>query len=187
MKAPSVLVPIAHGSESLEAVCIVNVLRRAELEVTVASIESDLAVNGTRGIRMTADRRFFDVIAQRFDLLVLPGGEKGSEALARHAPLIEKLHQQNDDSRWFAAICAAPALVLAPQHLLEHRQATCHPQFRERLPRYVDQPVVHDGHVVTSQGAGTALAFALKLAELLAGADKSRAVAKQMAYGSFQL
>jgi 4-methyl-5(b-hydroxyethyl)-thiazole monophosphate biosynthesis len=180
MKTPSILVPIAHGSESLEMVCIVNVLRRAELEVAVASIESDLTVNGTRGIRLTADRRFLDTMAHRFDMIVLPGGEKGSEALGRHAPLLEKLYQQDDDGRWFAAICAAPALVLAPHHLLDRRRATCHPAFRERLPKYLDQPVVVDGHVATSQGAGTALAFALKLAELLAGAGKADAVARQM-------
>ncbi|MBL6751024.1 MAG: DJ-1/PfpI family protein [Nevskia sp.] len=180
MKVPTILVPIAHGSESLETVCVVNVLRRAELEVTVASIESELTVTGTRGIRLTADRRFLDTGGQRFDMIVLPGGEKGSEALGRHAPLIERLQQQDDDRRWFAAICAAPALALAPHHLLDGRQATCHPAFRGRLPKFVDEPVVRDGHVVTSQGAGTALAFALKLAELLAGIEKSRAVAAQM-------
>lgn len=183
MKAPTVLVPVAHGSESLETVTIVNVLRRAELEVTVASIESDLAVTGTRGVRLLADRRFLDTLELRYELIVLPGGEKGAEALNRHAPLIEKLQQQDDDGRWLAAICAAPALTLAPHHLLDRRQATCYPAFRDRLPRFVDQPVVQDGHCVTSQGPATALAFALKLTELLAGAERSRQVAKSMLAG----
>jgi 4-methyl-5(b-hydroxyethyl)-thiazole monophosphate biosynthesis len=181
MKMPSVLVPIGHGSESLEAICIVNVLRRADFEVTVASIESGLIVTGTRGIRLSADCQFFDLLAERFDLIVLPGGEKGAEALGRHAPLVEKLHQQDDDKRWLAAICAAPALALAPHHFLDGRQATCHPSFRQRLPRFVDQPVVRDDNLLTSQGAGTALPFTLQLVELLGGADKRRAVATQMA------
>jgi 4-methyl-5(b-hydroxyethyl)-thiazole monophosphate biosynthesis len=177
MKTPTALVPVAHGSESLETVTIVNVLRRAELEVTLASIESDLAVSGTRGLRLHADKRLLDVLGQRYSLIVLPGGEKGAEALGRNAPLIEMLHQQNDARHWLGAICAAPALTLAPQHLLENRQATCYPAFRNKLPRFVDQPVVVDGHFVTSQGPATAMLFALKLVELLAGPVKRKEVA----------
>jgi len=87
------------------------------------------------------------------------------------------LQEQNDLKHWLAAICAAPALTLAPHHLLDGRQATCYPAFKARLPHYVDKPVVVDGHCVTSQGPGTAMAFALILVELLAGPAKSREVA----------
>lgn len=177
MKSPTALIPVAHGSESLETVTLINVLRRAEVEVTVASIETELVVAGTRGVRLHADKRLLDTLGQKYDLIVLPGGEKGAEALNRHAPLVEMLQQQNDLKRWLAAICAAPALTLAPHHLLDGRKATCFPAFKARLPGYVDQPVVVDGHIVTSQGPGTAMTFALILVELLAGPAKSREVA----------
>jgi len=177
MKTPTALLPIAHGSESLEAVTLVNVLRRAEIEVTVASVEADLLVNGTRGLRLHADKRLLEALGHKYDLIVLPGGERGAETLHRNAPLIEMLHQQNEAQRWFGAICAAPALTLAPYHLLDDRQATCYPAFKRKLPHYVDQAVVVDGKCVTSQGPATAMAFALKLVELLAGPVKSRETA----------
>jgi protein deglycase len=180
MKTPTALVPVAHGSESLETVTLVNVLRRAEVEVTVASIEADLIVSGTRGVRIGADKRLLELLEHKYDLIALPGGEKGAEALNRHAPLIEMLEQQNDAGRWLAGICAAPALVLAPHRLLNGRQATCYPAFRHKLPKFVDKPVVIDGHCVTSQGPGTAMLFALMLAELLCGAPRSREVAEAL-------
>jgi protein deglycase len=180
MKTPSALIPIAHGSESLETVTLINVLRRAELEVTVVSIETGLEVGGTRGVKLHADKHLYELADHKFSLIALPGGEKGAEAFNRHAPLIEMLEVQNDAGGWLAAVCASPALALAPHHLLDGRKATCHPAFKDRLPKYLDEPVVVDGHVVTSQGAGTALPFALKLVELLAGAAKRGQVAKGM-------
>ena len=177
MKTPTALIPVAHGSESLETIVMVNVLRRAEVEVTVASVENELVVSGTRGVRLHADKRLLETLGHKYQLIALPGGEKGAEALNRHAPLIEMLQEQNDLKHWLAAICAAPALTLAPHHLLDGRQATCYPAFKARLPHYVDKPVVVDGHCVTSQGPGTAMAFALILAEILAGPVKSKEVA----------
>lgn len=177
LRPSGVLVAIAHGSESFETITLVNVLRRADLEVTVASIEPDLNVSGTRGIRLVADARLLDVREHRFALIVLPGGEKGAEALSRHMPLIEMLERQNDDRQPIAAICAAPALTLAPHHFLDGRRATCYPAFKARLGKYVDEPVVVDQNLVTSQGPGTAMAFALALVELVAGREKREQVA----------
>lgn len=164
-----VLVAVAHGSESLETVAIVNVLRRAELEVTLASIEADLVIAGTRGVRFAADKLLLDARDHVWQMIVLPGGEKGADALGRHVPLIEMLYAQDEAGRDIAAICAAPALTLASHHLLDRRRATCYPAFKARLPNYVDQAVVGDGHVTTSQGPGTAIPFALALVERLAG------------------
>jgi len=172
------LVPIAHGSESLETIAIVNVLRRAELRVSLASIERGLTVQATRGVTLTADALFADVAGEDFALIALPGGDKGAQALANHAALIEKLRQQRLAHRWTGAICAAPALVLSPNGLLDGKKATCYPSYREHLLHYVDRPVVVDGHCVTSQGPGTAIAFALELVGLLCGAEKRRAVAE---------
>jgi protein deglycase len=178
-RAMTVLVPVAHGSESIETVCIVNVLRRAEIAVTVASIEKTLAVEGTRGVTLTADALFADVAKKDFELIALPGGEKGAAAFAACKPLIEKLTAQRMAHRWYGAICASPALVLSPHGLLDGKQATCYPAFRDKLIHYVNQPVVVDGHCITSQGPATAIAFGLKLVEVLSGADKARAVASQ--------
>ena len=174
------LIAIAHGSESLEAVAVVNVLRRADVAVTVASVERELKVDGTRGIPLMADVLFEDVARREFDAIVLPGGEKGAERLAQCKPLIEKLRAQRVAHKWYGAICAAPALTLSPHGLLDGKQATCYPAFRDKLLHYVDRDVVVDGHCVTSQGPGTALRFGLKLVEALCGVEKARAVGAQM-------
>lgn len=177
MNDKTVLIPVANGSESLETVAIANILRRAGLSVTLASIESGLAIDATLGIRLTADRLFKDLKGERFEMIVLPGGSKGAEALSACDGLISMLRQQRNEGRWYAAICAAPAVVLAPHGLLEGQRATCYPAFNQKLSDYVNEPVVVDGHCVTSAGPGTAIAFALQLVELLAGAGKSEQVA----------
>ncbi|AXQ29039.1 DJ-1/PfpI family protein [Solimonas sp. K1W22B-7] len=172
------LVVVAHGSESLEAVTIINVLRRGDVEVTVASIESSFAVEGTRGVMLTAEALWTDVGGRDFDLIVLPGGEKGAQALSDHAGLVEKLKAQRQAHRWTGAICASPALVLSRHGLLDGKKATCYPAFREQLLHYVDLPVVVDGHCVTGQGPASALAFGLQLVEVLRGADQRKSVAQ---------
>lgn len=173
----NVLVPVAHGSESLECVTIVNVLRRAGLDVTVASIEPQLDITATRGIVLRADCLFSELGAALYDLIVLPGGERGAQALGAHTPLVELLQAQRAAGRTYAAICAAPALTLAPHGLLEGLSATCYPAFRADLPDYVDAPVVSDGYCMTSQGPATALRFALALVERFAGETRRREVA----------
>lgn len=173
----NVLVPIAHGSESLETITLANVLRRAGLNVCMASIESTLAVNGSRSITLTADADFKDVSAQQFDLIVLPGGEIGANNLAACAPLIARLHQQRVAHQWYGAICAAPALTLSPHGLLDGKQATCYPAFKDQLLHFVDQPIVQDGHCITGQGPGMAMDYTLHLVELLAGAKQRQEVA----------
>lgn len=172
-----VLVPVAHGSESLETVVLINLLRRAEIPVTLASVETETVINGSRDIRLVADVAMSDVSGEDFDAIILPGGERGALRLAQHALLIEKLASQRLGHRWYGAICAAPALTLSPLGLLDGKQATCHPQFRERLLHYVDRPVVIDGHCITSQGPGTAVEFALTWIEKLASAEVRRKVA----------
>lgn len=176
----TVLVPIAHDSESLETVTTVNILRRGGLDVTVASIERTRSVRGTREITLTADALFSRLHGKSFEMIVLPGGEQGAAALAAHAGLGALLTSQRLAHRWIAAICAAPALVLAPLGLLDGKQATGYPAFRDALLHYVNQPVVVDGHTITSQGPATATAFGLKLVEALAGEARAREVAAQI-------
>ncbi len=174
------LVVIANGTESLEAVTIINVLRRAQVEVTVAAVGEGLSVTATRDIVLLASVRHADVAQHSFDLIVLPGGAVGAKALAGHAPLIKQLGEQRRAHRWTAAICAAPAIVLAAHGLLDGKQATGHPTLRAALLHYVDLPVVVDGHTITAQGPGSAIAFALMCAEKLVGEARRREVAQDL-------
>lgn len=176
----SVLIPIAHGSESLETVALVNVLRRGGIKVTVASLERSKTVKGTRDILLTADASFASIAKKNFKAILLPGGEKGAKAFAKHKALMKKITDQRMAHRWYGAICASPALALEPHGLLDGKQATCYPAFKDKLLHWVNQPVVVDGHCITSQGPATAIAFGLKVVELLASAAKARDVAKQM-------
>lgn len=174
------LVVIANGSESLETVTVINVLRRAEVQVIVAAVGEALSVAATRDILLLATVRHADIAHQHFDLIVLPGGEAGAKALAQHTPLIQQLKEQRLAHRWTAAICAAPALVLAAHGLLDGKQATCYPKFRETLLHFVDLPVVIDGHTITGQGPAHAIAFALACVEKLAGEPRRRQVAEAL-------
>jgi len=176
------LVVIANGSESLETITIINVLRRAGVDVTVAAVGEALTVTGTRDILLLAKVRHADVVHQHFDLIVLPGGEVGAKTLGAHAPLIQQLLTQRLAHRWIAAICAAPAFVLAANGLLDGKQATGYPTWRNTLLHYVDRPVVVDGHTVTGQGPASAMAFALTCAEKLVGELRSKEVAQALLF-----
>lgn len=178
------LIPVSHGSESIETVTIVNVLRRADVEVTVASIAGTTTIDATRGVQFVADCLFDDVAAQDFDLIALPGGEAGARALGAHKGVMDKIETQRMQHRWYGGICAAPALALAPRGLLDGKQATCYPAFREALLHWVDRPVVVDGHCITGQGPASAMAFALALVEALCGAAKRRSVADALLHHS---
>jgi 4-methyl-5(b-hydroxyethyl)-thiazole monophosphate biosynthesis len=176
-----VLVPIADGTEEIEAVCIIDVLRRAGAEVTVASVGA-LQVTASRGVKLVADRLLEDCLDETYDLVALPGGIPGAEHLRDSTNLTSLLKLQAQQGRWFGAICAAPAVVLETHGLLENRRATCHPAFSEHLKndeKMADRVVV-DGNCVTSRGPGTALEFALKLVELLFGEERAQAVAEPM-------
>jgi protein deglycase len=179
----NVLVAMAEGSEELETICIVDVLRRAGANTILASV-SNLAVNGSKGVKLTADRPLSACINETYDLIALPGGMPGSEYLRDCAELIEALKQQQAQGRLYAAICAAPAVALYPHGLLEGRRATCHPNFAHLLSsvEVLDAPVVVDGNCITSRGAGTALEFSLTLVEQLYGKEKAREVAKGMVF-----
>jgi 4-methyl-5(b-hydroxyethyl)-thiazole monophosphate biosynthesis len=174
-----VLVAIADGSEELEAVTIIDVLVRAGADVTVASV-GEMQITASRGVKIVADALIGDCKGQEYDLIVLPGGIPGAEHLRDCSELIEMLKRQRQANRFYAAICASPAMVLQHHGLLEGRKATCYPSPDLNLPDRQDAKVVVDGSCVTSQGPATALEFALKLVELLFGEEKSHQVAQAM-------
>jgi 4-methyl-5(b-hydroxyethyl)-thiazole monophosphate biosynthesis len=178
---PKVLVPIADGTEEIEAVCIIDVLRRAGADVTVASV-GDLQITASRGVRIVADSRIEDCREERFDLIALPGGIPGAEHLRESQTLVQLLKQHQASGGLYGAICAAPAIVLSHHGLLGGRRATGHPAFTEQLTdgEATASRVVVDGKCVTSQGPGTALEFALTLVALLLGEEKAQEVAAPM-------
>ena len=179
--AIQVLVPIADGTEEIEAVCIIDVLRRAGAEVTVASV-ADLQITASRGVKIAADRQIADCMDTEWDLVVLPGGIPGAEHLRDCPELLDLLRKQEAGNRLYGAICAAPAVVLEHHGLLHGRQATAHPAFSGSLhnQELVDSRVVVDGNCITSRGPGTAIEFALQLVAELFGEEKAREVAAPM-------
>jgi 4-methyl-5(b-hydroxyethyl)-thiazole monophosphate biosynthesis len=182
MDQPTALVPVADGSEEIETVTIVDTLRRAEIAVTVASVMTERTVTCSRGVVLVADRLLADLPDRRFDLIAVPGGMPGAAALAQADRLGELLRAQHDRGGLIGAICAAPAVVLAPLGILDGRAATGHPAFFERLDPHLrrEDRVVTADHVVTSRGPGTALEFALTLVGALCGAGLREQVAAPM-------
>jgi 4-methyl-5(b-hydroxyethyl)-thiazole monophosphate biosynthesis len=175
---PRVLVPLAEGFEEIEAVTVVDLLRRAGIEVSTASL-AGVRVTGSHGITIEADMAIDDALAADFDMIVLPGGMPGAEHLKRDARVIALLRRFASDGRYTAAICAAPG-VLAHAGLLDGRRATSFPGFlrADSAPGIAlsEAPVVVDGRLVTSRGPGTAIEFSLALVELLCGRDAADAV-----------
>ncbi len=172
----SALIPVANGSEDIEAVTLIDVLRRAGVEVVVASVENAREVQCANGTRIVADTLYAEVAARSFDVIALPGGMPGAEHLRDTPALIAHLRAQEARGALFAAICAAPAVVLATHGLIGTRKSTAYPGFESGLPEssFVDQRVVRDGQLITSRGPGTALEFALALVDALGMSDKAQ-------------
>lgn len=176
------LIPVAEGVDDLQTVTLIDVLRRAEIEVVVASVEGRRMLTCSRGTRLTADGMLVDLLAQAFDVIALPGGTAGCEHLAAHHPLLHMLSDQAKAGRFFAAIGQSPVRVLQAAGVLKQRRMTCLPSVSDQLSgcSFVDEPVVVDGNCITAQGSGAALMFALTLVEHVCGKAKRSAVAAQM-------
>lgn len=175
---PRVLVPLAEGFEELEAVTIVDLLRRAGVEVVTAGL-SPGPVKASRGTVIVPDATLDAALAQDWDMVVLPGGMPGAKHLNEDTRIKALLRKMAESGKFTGAICAAP-MVLAEAGLLSGKRATSYPGFVDRmnLPdvTYVADPVVQDGKVITSRGPGTAMDFALTLIEALVGRAKREEV-----------
>ena len=159
-----VLVPIANGCEEMEAVIIIDTLRRAEWDVTVAGLVAG-TIEAAHGVKLVPDTTWDQINPDDFDVLLLPGGFGGTVALSEHAGVQQALRDFNEKGRWIGSICAA-ALALHAAGLLEGKRFTCYPGVEQKLPpdvQPVNEIVVVDGHLITSQGPGTAFEFALKV------------------------
>lgn len=175
-----VLVPFADGFEDIEAVSIVDVLRRGGVEVLTASLSDEPFAVSAHGIRMMTDALLLEVLEEEYDAIILPGGGDGTENLLKCAPLLERLARQKAAGRLVCAICAAP-IVLEAAGVLEDESVTCYPSCSPRMGRRVtDVPVVADGQVVTGRGPGCATIFALAVLAQLEGPREAHKVANGM-------
>ncbi len=168
-----VLVPLAEGFEEIEAITVIDVLRRAGVEVTVAGTVSG-PIRGSHGVPVTADKLLQEVDPAGFDMIVLPGGSKGVEHLKEHPKVLPLLGEFSAKGKYIGAICAAPSL-LAAAGLICGKQVTSHPSVKQQVAQtalYTEERVQVDGKVITSRGPGTAMEFALQLVETLAGPEK---------------
>jgi len=173
-----VLVPLAPGFEEIEAIIVIDILRRAGVGVVAAGTQPG-PVEASRKTKHIPDCTLDDVRAEDFDMIVLPGGQLGTTNLRRDARIKRIIETQQREDRHIAAICAAPS-VLSAYGVLKDRAATSHPSVRPDVAagarEVSDQRVVIDGPVITSQAAGTAMEFAFALVEILCGADKAAEV-----------
>ncbi|KAL8505740.1 hypothetical protein ACS0TY_016816 [Phlomoides rotata] len=182
--SPQILVPIANGTEEMEAVIIIDVLRRAKAQVVVASIEDEPEILASRNVKLVADAPLGEVINRSYDLVVLPGGLGGAKAFANSEKLVNLLKKQKESNKFYGAICASPALVLEPQGLLKGKKATAFPAMCDKLSdqREAESRVVVDGNLITSRGPGTSMEFALVIVEKFFGRNKAIELAKTMLF-----
>ncbi|MDK1262217.1 protein deglycase YajL [Cronobacter sakazakii] len=182
----SALVCLAPGTEETEAVTTIDLLVRGGINVTTASVASDgnLTITCSRGVRLLADAPLVEIADGDFDVIVLPGGLKGAEAFRDSPLLVETVRQFHLSGRIVAAICAAAGTVLVPHELFPIGNMTGFPALKETIPddQWQDKRVVWDPRVnlLTSQGPGTAIDFALKIIDLLVGREKAHEVAGQL-------
>jgi 4-methyl-5(b-hydroxyethyl)-thiazole monophosphate biosynthesis len=181
---PTVLVPVADGTEDIELSCITDTLVRAGANVVVASVmpSRQTTVTLARALRLVAPHHIDDVPMDQLDAVVLPGGMPGAQHLAQNLVLATILHQMKTQGKWIAAICAAPVVVLGSLGVLNGvPRATCFPALRDRLPvgtQWQPERVVVCGRVITSQGPGTSIDFALTVVAVLCGLEKASEIAK---------
>lgn len=176
-----VLIPLIDGFEEIEAVTSIDILRRAGLEVITAGI-GGLRITGSHRIQVGADVLFEDVVDEEFDAIVLPGGP-GTQQLIRVAPLQQMLKRHAERGKLVAAICAAPT-ILAAAGLLEGVETACFPSGEGQLGGaiLVREPVAVSGKIITSRGAGTAVAFALEVTAALLGREEADKLARSIVY-----
>lgn len=174
------LIPLADGFEDVEAVSIIDVLRRGGVEVVTASLTDGVGVRSAHGIQMEADALLSDVLENDYDAIILPGGGEGTENLLACAPLLQRLQRQKEEGHFVCAICAAP-LVLDAAAVIDEEDVTCYPSCAPKMGRRV-QParVVADELVITGQGPGSAALFALVVLSHLEGERTAHNIANGM-------
>lgn len=164
-----VVVFLAEGFEEIEAITIIDILRRAEVSVTTVSVAKDKLVKGAHNISVEADKLFDNVNFADYNMLVLPGGMPGAKNLNEHEGVKSQL-KEFAENKFIGAICAAP-MVLGNMGLLKGKRATCYPGFEAELieATVTNEPVTVDGNIITGKGPAFAISFSLQLIETLVG------------------
>jgi len=173
-----VMVPLANGFEEIEALTVVDVLRRAGMQVDTIGVVGSV-IEGSHGVKIMVDKRINQANPAEYDIVVLPGGSKACQNLGRSTIITEILKKFNGQNKMIAAICAAP-MILSKAGILENRRATVYPGFEKELPYPRDRPVVVDENIITSQAPGTAMEFALKIVELKMGRSVAQKLRKEL-------
>lgn len=177
---PRVAVILADGFEEVEAIAVIDVLRRAEIDTVIAGLHGNHIVSA-RNVKVIPDTVIDTVKADDFDMIVLPGGQPGSDNLNADPRVKELIKSFSKKGKLTAAICAAP-YVLANAGVLTGKRATSYPSYKDKLGSalYEEKSVVIDGNVLTSRGAGTALAFGLAIVEKLISREKALKIKDSM-------
>lgn len=172
---------LAEGFEEIEAITIIDVLRRARLNVSVISVSGKNEVTGAHHIKVIADEIFEDVNHERIDMIILPGGLPGANNLNNHVGLREQILNFRENRKHLAAICAAP-IVFGNLGILKNENATCYPGFENQLHGAVvtGEDVEVSDRIVTGKGAGVAIKFALKIVEIFNGKKIAEELARKM-------
>lgn len=177
------IIVLAEGFEEVEATIPADVLRRSEVEVTIAGL-GKLEIKGAHNITIKTDV-LFDDYKDKPDVVIFPGGLPGAENLALSLKVKDLILRMDAEKKLIAAICASPALVLAPLGILKGKTATCYPGMESNFlsgTKHSKERVVQDGNIITSQGPATAFEFGVKIAENLVGKQKADMVASQMLF-----
>ncbi|OOE81025.1 DJ-1 family protein [Salinivibrio sp. PR6] len=186
MSDKRILICIANGTEEMEAVTAIDVMKRAGFNVTVASADPDgaLTLTCSRGVKLVCDAALAMVADQPFDCVILPGGIEGAQCLGDSNLVTEMVKQQQSDNAWVAAICAAPALVLQRHQLFPQSHMSCHPSVSDQIPeQWLSRRRVmtdYDHRLITSQGPGSAMEFAIEIVHVLGGKALAWQVAEPM-------
>ena len=170
---------MADGCEEIEGLTVVDILRRAGIDIDMVSIGKDEKINGSHGIVFLADTVLSGFKADGYDAFVIPGGKKGTENLLASEEVKSILKNAYDSGKLVAAVCAAPT-VLGAAGILKEKKATCYPGFEDGLcsASFSEERVVVDGNVITSRGMGTSIEFALAIVQYLEGAEKADTISK---------
>ena len=174
---------LADGYEEIEALAVVDIFRRAGIEMDMVSISDELLTNGSHKIQVMADKLLKDINFDEYEMLVLPGGLKGMQNLEACDVLMEQVDAFYEKNKFVAAICASPS-ILGRRGILVGKQATAYPGFEEELKgaTVVDAGAVRNANVITGRSMGSAVEFALLLVETLLGKEKAELIAEQIVY-----
>lgn len=171
---------LADGFEEIEAITIVDILRRAQIDTTTIFTGTN-PVKGSHNIEVIADRFIGDVEPSEFTFIAIPGGMPGSKNLKEDDRVISLIKNIYSSGGYISAICAAP-IVLGKAGILKGKKSTCYPGFEGELhgAEYISEPVIADGRVITGKGAGCAIPFSLKLVEIISGKDAVKELKERM-------